>query len=180
MFSFSGQEYIFAMNLVLALAIGVLIGAEREVRGKPAGISTHSFVVGGAMIFAFISNIVDPNSRTRIAAQIIAGVGFLGAGIILKSESGKITNLTTAASIWFSASLGMALGFNLYVFAILGLAYALIVPRIPNLKDLQKKKEVLEKIPGPHDVTHSLQPKISHALHLKKNGTKEHNDHKKT
>jgi putative Mg2+ transporter-C (MgtC) family protein len=157
MFSLNGQEYAFAINLVLALAIGVLIGAEREQRGKPAGISTQSFVVGGSMIFSFISNLVDPNSSTRIAAQIITGVGFLGAGIILKSESGKITNLTTAASIWFSAAIGMAIGYSLYVFAILALGYALLVPHIPSLKEMKKKKEILEKIPGPKDVKKVLQ-----------------------
>jgi hypothetical protein len=82
---------------------------EREA----AGISTNCFVIGGSMIFTYLSAAVDPNSTTRIAAQLVTGIGFLGAGIILKGElDRKITNLTTAASIWFSAAIGMAIGFN--------------------------------------------------------------------
>ena len=74
----------------------------RESRGKPAGISTHCLVIGGTMMFTYISAQVDPNSTSRIAAQIVTGIGFLGAGMIMKSESTeKITYLTTAAAIWF-------------------------------------------------------------------------------
>jgi len=70
----------------LVLLAGFLIGAERESRDKPAGISTHSFVIGGAMLFTYISAHVDPNSSSRIAAQLVTGVGFHGAGIILKMK----------------------------------------------------------------------------------------------
>jgi putative Mg2+ transporter-C (MgtC) family protein len=67
------------------------------------------------MMFTYISSLVDPNSTSRIAAQIVTGIGFLGAGMILKSESTeKITNLTTAAAIWFAAAIGMAIDFNIY------------------------------------------------------------------
>jgi putative Mg2+ transporter-C (MgtC) family protein len=110
-----GYELDLLIDVGLALLAGFLIGAERESRGKPAGISTHCFVIGGSMIFTYLSAHVDPNSSSRIAAQLVTGVGFLGAGIILKSEADeRITNLTTAASIWFSASIGMAIGFNFY------------------------------------------------------------------
>src|SRR5512133_3314093 len=99
--------------------------AERESRGKPAGISTHCFVIGGSMIFTYLSAHVDPNSSSRIAAQLVSGIGFLGAGIILKSEADeRITNLTTAAAIWFAASIGMAIGFNFYFMAIVAIAFA--------------------------------------------------------
>lgn len=92
---------MFMNNLLLT---GFIIGGERESRDKPAGISTHSFVIGGSMIFTYLSAHVDPNSSSRIAAQLVAVAGFPGAGIILKSEAKeKITNLTTAASVWFSA-----------------------------------------------------------------------------
>jgi putative Mg2+ transporter-C (MgtC) family protein len=74
-----------------------IIELERESKGKPAGISTQCLVIGGSMIFSFISGLVDPNSTSRIAAQIVTGIGFLGAELILKSEEDKrITNLTTA------------------------------------------------------------------------------------
>ena len=117
---------------------------ERESRGKAAGIGTHCFVIGGSMIFTYISALVDPNSTSRIAAQIVTGIGFLGAGIILKGElfdhkdsdnilNKKVVNLTTAASIWFSGAIGMAIGFNFYFIAIVSIAFALIVPRIPKV-----------------------------------------------
>ena len=67
------------------------------------------------MIFSYIPGLVDPNSTSRIDAQIITGIGFLGAGFILRSEETKrVTNLTTAASIWFSCSVGMAFGFGYF------------------------------------------------------------------
>lgn len=81
-----GYELDLLIDIGLALLAGFLIGAERESRGKPAGISTQCFVIGGSMIFTYLSAHVDPNSSSRIAAQIVTGVGFLGAGIILRSE----------------------------------------------------------------------------------------------
>jgi putative Mg2+ transporter-C (MgtC) family protein len=97
-----GYQLDFLIDLGLSLLAGFLIGAERKSRGKPAGISTHCLVIGGTMMFTYISAQVDPNSTPRIAAQIVTGIGFLGAGMILKSESTeKITNLTIAAVIWF-------------------------------------------------------------------------------
>ena len=93
-----GFQLDFLIDIGLSLLAGFLIGAERESRGKPAGISTHCLVIGGTMIFTYLSAQVDPNSTSRIAAQIVTGIGFLGAGMILKSESTqKITNLTTGS-----------------------------------------------------------------------------------
>ena len=115
---FSINELDFLLDLGLSLLAGFLIGLERELKGKPAGIGTHCFVIEGSMIFTYISALVDPNSTSRIAAQIVTGIGFLGAGIILKggfndrkesddktaaalgSSSNRVVNLTTAASIW--------------------------------------------------------------------------------
>ena len=95
----TGYEIRFLIDIGIALGAGFVIGVERESRNKPAGISTHCLVIGGAMIFTFLSSLVDANSSSRIAAQVVSGIGFLGAGIILKSEiDKKITNLTTAAA----------------------------------------------------------------------------------
>jgi putative Mg2+ transporter-C (MgtC) family protein len=133
-----GYELDFLIDIGLSLLAGFLIGAERESRGKPAGISTHCFVIGGSMIFTYLSAHVDPNSSSRIAAQLVSGIGFLGAGIILKSEADeRITNLTTAAAIWFAASIGMAIGFNFYFMAIVAIAFAVLVPRIPHISKLK-------------------------------------------
>ena len=90
------------------------------------------------MIFTYLSAQVDPNSSSRIAAQLVTGIGFLGAGIILKSESdARITNLTTAAAIWFAASIGMAIGFNFYFMAIVAIAFGVLVPRIPHISKIK-------------------------------------------
>lgn len=125
------NEIAFLFDLLLALICGVIIGIERELKGKPAGISTQTLVIGAAMTFSFISKDVGTDP-TRIAAQIVSGVGFLGAGIILRSEaSKKVSNLTTAASIWYSASIGMALGFSFHLIAIMATIYAVIISRIP-------------------------------------------------
>ena len=132
----------FLIDTGISLLAGFLIGAERESRGKPAGISTHCLVIGGTMIFTYISAQVDPNSTSRIAAQVVSGIGFLGAGMILKSESTeKITNLTTAAAVWFAASIGMAIGFNLYFMALVGTAFAVLVPRIPHISKLKESTD---------------------------------------
>ncbi|MEQ1760594.1 MAG: MgtC/SapB family protein [Vicinamibacterales bacterium] len=128
----SGHEIAFLTRLATSVICGVLIGVERESRNKPAGISTHCFVIGGAALFTFLSMAVDPNSPARIAAQVISGIGFLGAGMILKSDSGTITNLTTAAAVWFAAAIGMAIGFGWYVIALVAAVYAVVVPRIPH------------------------------------------------
>ena len=137
----SGHEVDFLIRLGLSLLCGLLIGTERELRGKPAGISTNSFVIGGAAMFTFVSLAVDPNSPARIAAQVVSGVGFLGAGMILKSDKdGTVTNLTTAASIWFSAAIGVAIGFGWYLIAGAAVVYALIVPRIPHISKLYQDR----------------------------------------
>jgi putative Mg2+ transporter-C (MgtC) family protein len=129
-----GNELEFAIRLGICLVFGTLIGVERELRNKPAGISTNCFVMAGACLFTFISQSIDPNSPARIAAQVVSGVGFLGAGMILKGEGNKVQNLTTAAAVWFAAALGMVIGFGWYLIAAMGTAYSVLVPRIPHVK----------------------------------------------
>ncbi len=133
---FSQTELIFALNLVLAILLGFLIGAERESRGKDAGISTHSLVIGGAMLFTYLSMMVDPASTSRIAAQIVSGIGFLGAGLILK-DGASVKNLTTAASLWFAGAIGMAIGFGFYMVAIIAAVASLLIPKIPHFKRMK-------------------------------------------
>ncbi len=130
----STLEFKFFIDLLLALFCGLAIGGERELKKKPAGISTQTLVITGSMMFAFLSQTVGVGDPTRIAAQIVSGIGFLGAGIILKSESKKtVTNVTTAASIWYSAAVGMALGFNFHFIAVMASLSAVAISRIPRL-----------------------------------------------
>ena len=137
-----GMQLEFLIDIIIALAAGFVIGAERESRGKPAGISTNSLVIGGSMLFTYLSAAVDPNSTSRIAAQVVSGIGFLGAGMILKGEiDKKITNLTTAASVWYSAAIGMAIGFNFYIIALAAVLFAVLVPRIPHITKIKSNIE---------------------------------------
>lgn len=125
-------EVTFFLNLILAIALGFVIGAERESRGKDAGVSTHILVIAGAMLFTFLSMSVDPDSKSRIAAQIVTGIGFLGAGLILK-DGGNVRNLTTAASLWFAGAVGMAIGFGYTAIAVIAAVASALIPRIPHI-----------------------------------------------
>jgi putative Mg2+ transporter-C (MgtC) family protein len=130
----TGFELEFTVKLLVCLICGTAIGIEREMRKKPAGISTHCFTIAGACLFTFISFKLDPNSPARVAAQVVSGVGFLGAGMILKGSNETVKNLTTAAAIWFAAAIGMAIGMGWYLIAAIATAYAIVVPRIPHAK----------------------------------------------
>ena len=107
------------LRLIVALLLGAIIGWERELQRMPAGFRTHALVALGAAIFtvvsafAFTGPLSDP---TRIAAQIVSGVGFLGGGAILH-YGGTVRGLTTAASLWAVAAVGMAAGAGLFVVA---------------------------------------------------------------
>ncbi|TMB58245.1 MAG: MgtC/SapB family protein [Chloroflexi bacterium] len=111
-----------AGRLVLGLVLGAIIGFERELHRQPAGFRTHSLVSLGAALFTVVSAYgfagasVDP---TRIAAQIVTGIGFIGAGTILQHR-GSVRGLTTAASLWSSAAVGMAAGAGLVIMAGIG------------------------------------------------------------
>ncbi len=129
-----GNEVSFAIRLGVCLVLGAVVGVERELRNKPAGISTNCFVMAGACLFTFASITVDPNSPARIAAQVVSGVGFLGAGMILKGENNKVKNLTTAAAVWFAAAIGMVIGLGWYLVAAIAALYSVVVPRIPHVK----------------------------------------------
>jgi putative Mg2+ transporter-C (MgtC) family protein len=99
----------------MAVLIGGVIGAEREFRDKSAGFRTLIFICVGACLFTIGSiELGGPGDPVRIAAQIVSGIGFLGAGAILRNGV-KITGLTTAATIWLVAALGMAIGGGLYL-----------------------------------------------------------------
>jgi putative Mg2+ transporter-C (MgtC) family protein len=131
---FSPETQTFIVALIISVFLGYIMGAERELRGKDAGISTHIFVIAGAMIFTLMSQWVDPASESRIAAQIVSGIGFLGAGLILK-DGANVKNLTTAASIWFAGALGMAIGFGYYGIALIAGFIGVFIPRIRHFQN---------------------------------------------
>ena len=112
-------ELLLAGRLVLAAFLGAAIGYERELRGRSAGLRTFAAVALGACLFSIVSYVVVPegNETTRIAAQVVTGVGFLGAGVILHGQ-GHISGLTTSATLWAAAAVGMAVGYGLYILAV--------------------------------------------------------------
>jgi putative Mg2+ transporter-C (MgtC) family protein len=107
------QLLSLTIRLLVAAALGGVLGAERESTGKPAGLRTHMLVALGAALFALAPREValSEGDIGRVIQGVAAGIGFIGAGTILKrSESGEITGLTTAASIWLTAAIGVAVG----------------------------------------------------------------------
>jgi putative Mg2+ transporter-C (MgtC) family protein len=105
------------VKLLLAVLIGGLVGVEREFRTKAAGFRTIIFICVGATIFTALSfKLGGDKDPVRIAANIVVGIGFLGAGVILHDD-GRIIGLTTASTIWLVAALGMGIGGGYYVFA---------------------------------------------------------------
>ncbi|CAN5689880.1 hypothetical protein BH11PAT2_BH11PAT2_04360 [soil metagenome] len=121
----------FAIALVLSVIIGYIMGVERELRGKDAGVSTHILVILGAVLFSVVSA-TDVLAPTRIAAQVVTGIGFLGAGLILRDGT-SVKNLTTASSLWVAAGIGIALGFGFYLIAFATGVAATLVARIPRV-----------------------------------------------
>jgi len=116
-------------GLILAALCGGAIGVERELSGKAAGLKTNVLICIGAAVFSIISKQFGgalDGSVTRIAAQIVTGVGFLGAGAIIQDRAG-VHGLTTAATIWLVASIGMACGVGFYWLALIATALAIAV-----------------------------------------------------
>ena len=118
------DELEIVARLVLAAAVGGFVGLERELRGYPAGIRTLALVAIGATLFTEISQLLGGNDR--VAAQIVTGIGFIGAGLIFR-EGYSVRGITTAATIWAVAAMGMAIGVELYIVAISGAVLLFLV-----------------------------------------------------
>lgn len=117
------------LSVILATVFGAVIGMERELHGKAAGLRTNILICLGAAVFTIISRQMATDTEgsvTRIAAQIVTGVGFLGAGAIIQDRGG-VHGLTTAATIWLVASIGMACGGRFYQLALITTLIAILV-----------------------------------------------------
>jgi putative Mg2+ transporter-C (MgtC) family protein len=140
-FSLAWNE--IAIRLIFALALTGIIGWERERLRKPAGFRTHILVGLGACLVMMVSLAMvdlypDPQQRVdpgRIAAQVVVGIGFLGAGTILRSKEGIVSGLTTAASLWVVSGIGLAVGCGFYLGASLTTVLVLIVLYFMNRVD---------------------------------------------
>lgn len=126
---FLQDHYVVKNELLLifiSVILGLLIGAEREYRNKSAGLRTFILVCFGSCLFTILSIKIGVANPDRLAANIITGIGFLGAGVIFKGEN-KIEGITTATTIWATASIGMAVGSGYVYFSLLGTALVLMV-----------------------------------------------------
>ena len=138
------------LTILLAVLAGGLIGIEREFRDKAAGFRTLIFICTGACLFTiFSTKLAGDNDPTRIAANIVTGVGFLGAGVILR-DGGKVIGLTTAATIWLTAAVGMGIGGGEYVTAGMMVLVAIVVlwflPAIEHWIDNVREERTYEVV----------------------------------
>ncbi|HWY73635.1 MAG TPA: MgtC/SapB family protein [Burkholderiaceae bacterium] len=114
------QIHLFVVRLLVALALGALIGAERQLRQRLAGLRTNALVAAGSALFILVAAFSDdPTSGARIAAQVVSGIGFLGAGVIMR-EGLNVRGLNTAATLWCSAAVGVLSGLGQVVEAAIG------------------------------------------------------------
>lgn len=128
-------EYKYIISLILSVFLGFAIGFERKARSKEAGLRTHTVVCFGSALMMVVSKygfLGFDSDASRIAAQIVSGIGFLGAGMIVYRKN-AIHGLTTAAGVWTTAGIGMACGAELYFTAIVSAALLIIVQYILHI-----------------------------------------------
>jgi len=135
------------LRLLLALLMGGLIGMERGRHGRAAGMRTHILVCLGscmtALVGIYILQHINPNENvTRIAAQVISGIGFLGAGTILIRNQSIITGLTTAAGVWCTATIGIALGYGFYLGAVIATIITIVTATLLTRLESGKRKQM--------------------------------------
>lgn len=136
---------------MLATVLGAGIGLERQLSGKPAGLRTNLLISLGAAVFTILSREMAGGgeaSPTRIAAQVVSGVGFLGAGAIIQDRAG-VHGLTTAATIWLVASIGMACGGRFYALALVAAGIAILA--LVGLGKLERPLDRFVKKKQPED-----------------------------
>ena len=127
-------ELEMVLRLLLAVALGTAIGFERQYAKKPAGLRTHVLVCAGAALFTLASIYAfgEGADPARVAAGIVVGIGFLGAGMIIRTQEGIVAGLTSASTVWAVAAIGLAAGAGLYILAPVATVIALIVLRLPK------------------------------------------------
>lgn len=114
-------------KLILAVLVGGIIGAEREYRSKLAGFRTLIMICLGATLFTIFSRfIAAPTEVSRVASNVVVGIGFVGAGVIFKGDNNRVNGITTAATIWVTAALGVGIGAGYYIVSFLGCLFVLL------------------------------------------------------
>jgi putative Mg2+ transporter-C (MgtC) family protein len=124
-----------ALRLVLATFLGAVIGFQREMSGKEAGLRTNMLICLGSALFTVLSITAFPGSDpARIAAGVATGIGFIGAGVILHRTGGAVIGLTSAATIWSVAAIGISAGAGLYIISAVATALVLIILLLPHIR----------------------------------------------
>ncbi|WP_440110942.1 MgtC/SapB family protein [Acidovorax sp. BL-A-41-H1] len=146
----AAQATRIVVRMLMAALLGGLLGWERAHAGKAAGIRTHMLVAMGSALFVLVAQQggIEPGDNSRVMQGVIAGIGFLGAGTILKGNAeGQVRGLTTAAGIWMTAAIGIAAGLGQEATAVLCTALALAVLwLIPSSQDIQPEGEDVERV----------------------------------
>ena len=125
------------LRLLLAAALGAGIGYQRERAGKPAGLRTHILIALGSALFTVVSifGFGGGVDVSRVAAGVVAGIGFIGAGVIFRGMRGDhVMGITTAASVWVTAAIGLAAGVGMYLIAVVVAVVSVLVLMIPRVK----------------------------------------------
>lgn len=117
------------LQVIYSIILGFLIGLEREASGKDIGIRTSALISLGSTLFCLISSALTQGDPTRIVGQLITGVGFIGAGLIFRSEN-NIHGLTTATTIWCTAAIGALVGMGLNQLAFIGMLAVIIINKL--------------------------------------------------
>jgi putative Mg2+ transporter-C (MgtC) family protein len=133
-----GEEINIALQLLASAGLGGMVGYLREKEGKAAGLRTHMLVCLGSALLMVLSMFMaksggDPG---RIASQVVTGIGFLGAGTIIRGEGGGVHGLTTAASVWVVAAIGLAVGAGYYIPALVTTLLAVVI--IQGLHEIER------------------------------------------
>jgi len=135
-------ELELIIRIIISFLLSMIIGFEREISLKPAGLRTHVLVCLGSTLFTILSLYAFPGADpSRLAASIAIGIGFIGAGTILKTKEEKIIGLTTAATLWTVASIGVAVGAGFYLLASVVAIFTYLILKIGKIeKEITLKK----------------------------------------
>mgnify|MGYP001154455927 CR=1 FL=1 len=133
-------ETNFIVRIVFALGCGFLIGLERQIKGKPVGIRTSILICLGTTLFIYLGSTVSAQDPSRVLGQLITGVGFLGAGVIMNRE-GLVTGVTSASVVWLLAGIGAAIGLEQYGIAVVICGIVLFV-----LVGVQKLEDIFKEL----------------------------------
>lgn len=142
----SPVEIDLVLKLVVAACLGLVLGYEREVHKRPAGLRTHSLICMGAALFTVLSMSFAGNNvdASRVAAGVVTGIGFIGGGILFKSED-RVFGLTTAAELWVAGAIGLAVGIGYYFAAIVATLIVLfILVPLKHISEEARRRAILK------------------------------------